>query len=458
MSAENPRILVTDDEKSIRNALRDILEHEDYRVIEAECGSAAVELIESGEEIDLMLLDIKMKDMNGLEVLDKINGKDAHLPVIMISAHANVEVAVEATKKGAVDFIEKPPDLNRLFLSIKNALNSYRLTKENTGLRSKLPKLAPIIGKSKAIEQIKETIAQVAPTNSTVLITGENGTGKELVARWIHEKSERKLESFVDVNCAAIPPDLLESELFGHEEGAFTGAIQQRIGKFERADKVTMFLDEIGDMSLNAQAKILRVLQEKTITRVGDTENINVNPRLISATNKNLEQEMQDGNFREDLFHRINVIPIHIPPLRKRKKDIPLLAQNYLQQLGSSNISFSKVKFSKGALKALKKREWSGNIRELQNAVERLAILVSGDEIKKSDVQNLSLANIEKKSNLEPLIGGSEDFKKFKEKSERLFLLQKLKENDWNVSQTADSINIQRSHMYTKMKKYNIER
>ncbi len=457
MPSEKSTILVTDDEQSIRNTLCDILVHEGYVVLEATNGHEAIDLVKD-EEIDLILLDIKMKDMNGLEVLDKVNSNGYNMPVIMVSAHANVEIAVEATKKGAVDFIEKPPDLNRLFLSIKNALNSYRLTRENTSMRSKLPELAPIVGESKTVEKIKKTIEQVAPTDSSVLITGENGTGKELVARWIHEKSKRKLETFVDVNCAAIPADLLESELFGHKEGAFTGAIHQRIGKFEQADKGTLFLDEIGDMSLNAQAKILRVLQEKNITRVGDTENIPVNLRVISATNKNLEQEMEEGNFREDLFHRINVIPIHIPPLRKRKKDIPLLAVDYLQTLGKSEIVFSKTEFTKGALKALQKREWSGNIRELQNAVERLALLVSDNKIKKSDIEDLSLTNVDKNSNLEPLIGGSEDFKNFKEKSERLFLLEKLKENGWNVSQTADSINIQRSHMYNKMKKYNIER
>ncbi len=457
MAAEKPCILVTDDEQSIRNTLCDILEHENYKVLEASNGADAIDLVRN-EEIDLMLLDIKMQDMNGLEVLDKLNDYGISLPVIMVSAHANVEIAVEATKKGAVDFIEKPPDLNRLFLSIKNALKSFRLSKENTSMRSRLPELAPIVGESKVMKEIKETIAQVAPTNSSVLITGENGTGKELAARWIHEKSKRKLEAFVDVNCAAIPEDLLESELFGHEEGAFTGAIHQRIGKFEQADKGTLFLDEIGDMSLSAQAKILRVLQENYITRIGDTENIHVNPRVISATNKNLEQEMEEGNFREDLFHRINVIPIHIPSLRERKNDIPLLAVDFLDTLGKSDIMYSNAEFTKGALKALKKREWSGNIRELQNAVERLALLVSGNKIKKSDVENLSLTNIDKSSNLKPLIGGSEDFKKFKEKSERLFLLQKLEENGWNVSQTADSINIQRSHMYNKMKKYNIER
>lgn len=453
-----PCILVVDDEDSIRNTLRDILEHEGYNVLEAASGTEAIRVMQSDEGIDLMLLDIKMGDMNGLEVLDKLNGKKLGLPVIMISAHANIEIAVEATKKGAVDFIEKPPDLNRLFLSIKNALSNFRLSRENTSMRSKIPSLPPIVGESKAIGQIKETIEQVAPTDSTVLITGENGTGKELAARWIHEKSNRRHGTFVDVNCAAIPEDLLESELFGHEEGAFTGAVKQRIGKFELADKGTLFLDEIGDMSLSAQAKILRVLQEHSITRIGDTKNISVSPRVISATNKNLEDEMHEGNFREDLFHRVNVIPIHIPALRKRKNDIPLLAQDYLNKLGDSNIVFSNIGFDKGALKALKKREWSGNIRELQNAIERLALLVKDSKIKKEDVENLSLTKSPKKREMDPLIDESEDFKKFKEKSEKLFLLQKLEENDWNISQTADAINIQRSHMYNKMKKYDIER
>lgn len=452
-----PCILVVDDEVSIRNTLHEILEHEGYNVLEAGSGAEAIDLIRSDAAVDLMLLDIRMEDMNGLDVLDKLYNT-IKIPVIMISAHANVEIAVEATKKGAVDFIEKPPDLNRLFLSIKNALNSYNLTKENTSMRSKLPKLSAIVGESKVIEQIKGTITQVAATDSTVLITGENGTGKELVARWIHEKSKRRLEAFVDVNCAAIPEDLLESELFGHEEGAFTGAVKQRIGKFELADKGTLFLDEIGDMTLSAQAKILRVLQEHAISRVGDSKNISVSPRIIAATNKDLESEMHEGNFREDLFHRINVIPIHVPPLHKRKNDIPLLAQDYLVKLGESNIVFSNIEFDKGALKALKKQKWSGNIRELQNAIERLALLAKDSKIKKESVESLNLTHSSKGRKLHPLIDESEDFKNFKEKSEKLFLLQKLEENDWNISQTADAINIQRSHMYNKMKKYDIER
>ncbi len=457
MALSKPCILITDDEKSIRNSLREILEYEDYQVMEASSGANALKILKNNN-IDLLLLDIKMPEMNGLEVLDKINNKGYDFPVIMISAYANIETAVEATKKGAVDFIEKPPDLNRFLITIRNALSAHRLKKENNSMRSKLPELSPIVGESESIEAIKQTIDQVAPTNSSVLITGENGTGKELVARWIHEKSKRKLENFTDVNCAAIHPDLLESELFGHEEGAFTGAINQRIGKFEQADEGTLFLDEIGDMSLNAQSKILRALQENTVSRIGDNKNISVDVRIIAATNKNLEQEMEGGNFREDLFHRINVIPIHVPPLRVRKKDIPLLAVDYLNKLGRSDIIFSNTKFSKSALKALKNRYWSGNIRELQNAVERLALLVNTDKIKKSDIDKLSLTNTNKNENGESLINQTDDFQHFKEQAERLFLLQKLKDNDWNVSQTAESINIQRSHIYNKIKKYDIER
>lgn len=457
MSKTNPTILVTDDEKSIRNSLRDILEFEDYHVLEAENGKQVFELIED-KSVDLMLLDIKMRGMDGMEILSKLKAQKEQFPVIMISGHGNIEIAVEATKKGAFDFIEKPPDLNRLLVSVRNALDQRRLNEENKTIKSRLPKVPNIIGESEAIKQIKKTIDKVAQTNSRVMVTGENGTGKELVARWIHEKSNRCSEPFVDVNCAAIPADLLESELFGHEKGAFTGASSRRIGKFEQADGGTLFLDEIGDMSPDAQAKVLRALQENVIMRVGGIEKISVDVRIIAATNKNLLDEIDEGNFREDLYHRLNVIPIHVPPLRKRRDDIPLLAKDCLEQLAEKDIMFSGLSFTDDALKALKEESWSGNVRELQNAIERLGLLAEGPEITEDDIDNLTLSGNRRTGEVGGLLDEITQFQDFKESAERLFLIRKLDENDWNISQTAESIGIQRSHMYNKMKKYDIER
>ncbi len=379
-------------------------------------------------------------------------------PVIMISGHGNIEIAVEATKKGAFDFIEKPPDLNRLLVSVRNALDQQRLSEENKNIRSRLPKVPEIIGKSDAIKQINQTIDKVAQTNSRVLVTGDNGTGKELVARWIHEKSKRSGGPFVDVNCAAIPAELLESELFGHEKGAFTGASSQRIGKFEQANGGTLFLDEIGDMSPDAQAKVLRALQENAIVRVGGTKKISVDVRVIAATNKDLLEEIESGSFREDLYHRLNVIPIYVPPLSQRREDIPMLAKDWLERLGNKDIMFSGMNFTDDALEELKKQNWSGNVRELQNAVERLGLLAEDSKITKEDVENLTLSGNRKSGKIDNLLDQIESFQDFKESTERLFLLRKLEEHDWNISQTAESIDIQRSHMYNKMNKYTIER
>ena len=457
MSKKKPTILVTDDEKSIRNSLRDILEFEDYRVLEAENAQQTFEAIDD-HQIDLLLLDIKMKGMDGMEILSKLNEGSHRFPVIMISGHGNIEIAVEATKKGAFDFIEKPPDLNRLLVSVRNALDQHRLTEENKNIKSRLPQVPNIIGQSEAIEQIKQTIDKVAQTQSRVMVTGENGTGKELVARWIHEKSNRSSGPFVDVNCAAIPADLLESELFGHEKGAFTGASSQRIGKFEQADGGTLFLDEVGDMSAEAQGKVLRALQENAIVRVGGTEKISVDVRVISATNKDLLDEIETGGFREDLYHRLNVIPIEVPPLRKRREDIPLLAEDWLEKLAEKDITFSGISFTDEALEALKKQNWSGNVRELQNAVERLGLLAENSKITREDVQNLTLSGGKKDGEIDDILEEASSFQHFKEEAERLFLVRKLEEHDWNISQTAEAIDIQRSHMYNKMKKYNIER
>lgn len=457
MATKKADILVTDDEKSIRNSLREILEFEGYTVHEAESGDEAIKLVK-GQNMDLMLLDIKMKGMDGMDVLKNLKDEGMEFPVIMISGHGNIELAVEATKLGAFDFLEKPPDLNRLLVSVRNALDRRELARENKSMRSKLPEVPEIIGESEAIRNIKHTIDKVAPTNSRVLITGENGTGKELVARWIHEKSNRKSGPMIDVNCAAIPSELLESELFGHEKGAFTGATSQRIGKFEQADGGTLFMDEIGDMSPDAQAKVLRALQESAIVRVGGNEKIAVDVRVLAATNKNLQEEIEAGNFREDLYHRINVIPIHIPPLRKRKNDIPALAKNCLKRLASKDIVFSGVEFTDEALQALKNHSWSGNVRELQNAIERMGLLASDSLIEREDVDNLSLSGRKRSGKLDSLVEEVKHFQDFKESAERMFLIRKLEENDWNISQTAESIDIQRSHMYNKMKKYNIER
>lgn len=455
--ASKAHILITDDEQSIRNSLREILEFEDYVVHEAENAEQTFEVLRE-EPVDLLLLDIKMKGMDGMEVLEKIGEEDYDLPVIMISGHGTIEVAVEATKMGAFDFIEKPPDLNRLLVSVRNALDKNKLSRENRRMRSRLYQVPEILGESQAIAKIKKIIDKVAPTGSRVMIIGENGTGKELVARWTHEKSRRADGPFVAVNCAAIPENLLESELFGHEEGAFTGATDRRIGKFEQADGGTLFLDEVGDMSLEAQAKVLRALQENAITRVGGNESIQVDVRVLSATNKNLEEEIAEGTFREDLYHRLNVIPVEVPPLRRRKEDIPVLARATLERLGEEDIVFAGKEFSGEALELLSELPWSGNVRELQNAVERLGLLAEDNTIGREDVEALNLAGRSREERMEEMMDDHETFQQFKESAERAFLLRKLEENNWNISQTAEAIDIQRSHMYTKMKKYDIER
>ncbi|WP_340102583.1 sigma-54-dependent transcriptional regulator [Rhodohalobacter sp. 8-1] len=453
----NPTILVTDDEKSIRNSLREILEFENYTVLEAEGGENALRQVQSNT-VDLMILDIKMKGMDGIEVLEKVKDIKPGLPVIMISGHGTIKIAVEATKIGAFDFIEKPPDLNRLLISVRNALSRNELIEENRRIRTELNNVTEMVGQSAAISRIKKTIEKVAPSTSRVLITGENGTGKELVARWIHEKSPRASKSFVDVNCAAIPTDLLESELFGHEKGAFTGASEQRIGKFEQASGGTLFLDEIGDMSLDAQSKVLRVLQENQVTRVGGSKRIDVDVRLLSATNRDLEKEIRENRFREDLFHRINVIPIHVPPLRERKEDIPVLAKWFLSRLSQKDIIYAGKSFSNDALDEMKELSWPGNIRQLQNAVERMALLSDGDEITRDDVIRLATMTGSDNGGLDELLEQSLTFQEYKEKAERYYLIKKLEDHDWNVSATADAIDIQRSHIYNKMKKYDIER
>lgn len=378
------KILIVDDEKSIRDALIDILTEENYEVISAEDGEDGLKKLLS-EKVDLVLCDIKMPKMDGLELLTKANEEGIEVPFIMISAHGTIDTAVEATKKGAFDFIQKPPDLNRILLTVRNALENSQLSAETKVLRKKISKGYEIIGESKAINEIKETIEKVAPTDARVLITGENGTGKELVARWLHEKSERSKSPLIEVNCAAIPSELIESELFGHEKGSFTSAHKQRIGKFEQANGGTLFLDEIGDMSLSAQAKVLRALQDQKITRVGGDKSIGVNVRVLAATNKNLKAEIADGQFREDLYHRLSVMVISVPALRDRKEDIGLLVDHFLDQI-SKEYGNARKDIDDNAKEQLTSYGWTGNIRELRNVTERLVIM-SNKTITEKDVK-----------------------------------------------------------------------
>ena len=378
-----PRILIIDDEAPIRRVLRDILENESYQVDDAATGMDALQIIKD-QDFDAVFCDIKMPEMDGIEVLETIR-KESDVPVIMLSGHGTIETAVEAIKKGAFDFIPKPPDLNRLLITLRNALDKKNLATENKVLKKAVKLQNQMIGESAPMQEVKDMIEKVAPTNARVLITGENGTGKELVARQLHELSSRSRNPFIEVNCAAIPSELIESQLFGHEKGAFTSAIKQRKGDFELADGGTLFLDEIGDMSLSAQAKVLRALQENKITRVGGEKEIPVDVRILAATNKNLKAEIEKGNFREDLYHRLSVIVIQVPPLRERKDDIPLLVSNFLENI-AQDMGKPVPNFEPEAMEALKQYQWTGNIRELRNIVERLVILCGG-EITKDDVE-----------------------------------------------------------------------
>ena len=376
------RILIIDDQDAIRRVLRDILENEKYQVDDVANGMDALQLVKD-QEYDAIFCDIKMPEMDGIEVLEAVK-QLCDTPVIMISGHGTIDTAVDAIKKGAFDFIQKPPDLNRLLITLRNALDKQNLSTENKALKRAVKRQNEMVGESDAMMDVKDMIEKVAPTNARVLITGENGTGKELVARQLHELSSRNYGPFIEVNCAAIPSELIESQLFGHEKGSFTSAIKTHKGDFELADGGTLFLDEIGDMSLAAQAKVLRALQENKITRVGGEKEIPVNVRILAATNKNLKEEIEKGNFREDLYHRLSVIVINVPPLRERKDDIPLLVNNFVEII-SQNMGKATPTFTDEALEELKKFKWTGNIRELHNIVERLVIL-SGNEITKNDV------------------------------------------------------------------------
>ncbi|MCD8739622.1 sigma-54 dependent transcriptional regulator [Mucilaginibacter roseus] len=456
------KILIIDDERAIRSTLREILEYEDYQVEDVDNGVDGLDMIQNND-YDLVLCDIKMNRMDGMEVLQEGLSIKPDLPFIMISGHGTVETAVEASKKGAFDFISKPPDLNRLLITVRNALDRGSLVVETKTLKRKVSKVRPILGDSQGILKIKETIERVGPTDARVLVTGANGSGKELVARWLHEKSNRANAPLIEVNCAAIPSELIESELFGHEKGSFTSAIKQRIGKFESASGGTLFLDEIGDMSHSAQAKVLRALQENKITRVGGEKEIDVDVRVIAATNKDLLKEIEAGNFRMDLYHRLSVILIHVPPLVERKDDIPLLTQSFLDEI-CGEYGMPTKRISEGALDALKSLPWTGNIRELRNMVERL-IIMSDKMITDNDVR--SFANPSAPAT--PVNGAQpaapqtdfnqfKNFQEYKDFAEREFIKFKLEKNNWNVSKTADDIDIQRSHLYSKIEKYGLKR
>ncbi|MCC6255718.1 MAG: sigma-54-dependent Fis family transcriptional regulator [Ignavibacteriaceae bacterium] len=446
-------VLIIDDEIQICESISMILDYEGYAV---ESTTSAIEGLEkfSSKDFAAVFLDIQMPEMNGFEVLKKIKEQKPTASVIIISAHGSVDNAIKATRLGAFDFLEKPIDRDKLLISVRNATESAALKEEYEEIKKVWVGDGEILGKSKAIQNILQMIDKVAPLDTRVLITGENGTGKELVARAIHKKSERKDKTFVEVNCAAIPNELIESELFGHEKGSFTGAVQQRIGRFELANKGTLFLDEVGDMSHQAQAKVLRAIEDGRIERVGGGKKIEVDVRLIAATNKNLKEEIEKGNFREDLFHRLNVIPINVPPLRERAEDIPILVEKFTNEI---SVKHKKpvTKFSDDAIQILKNQSWTGNVRELRNIIERVIIIVGKKEITAKDISFMFAGN---QHSVDELVDISNSFQEFKEKAERVFILKQLRANDWNISKTAEVLEIQRSHLYNKMKKYEIEK
>jgi len=446
-------ILIIDDEKEICESIKMILEYEGYFVDYSTSALKGLNLIEE-KQISCLLLDIQMPEMNGFEVLKKVKDTTPSLSVIIISAHGSVENAIKATRLGAFDFIEKPIDRDKLLISVRNAVEQVKLLTENIEIKKTLGVEGEILGQSKSIKSILELIDKVAPLDTRVLITGENGTGKELVARAIHKKSQRKDKPFIEVNCAAIPNELIESELFGHEKGSFTGAVTQRIGKFELANKGTIFLDEVGDMSPQAQAKVLRAIEDGKIERVGGGKKIDVDVRIISATNKELIEEIEKEKFREDLYHRLNVIPINVPPLRERKDDIPILAEAFSKEITTRHKK-PPVKFLDDAIKFLQEMSWSGNVRELKNIIERIIIIIDKREIARSDIDLLLKPG---QATMDNIIDESNSFQQFKERAEKAFILKQLNENNWNISKTAELLDIQRSHLYNKMKKYGIEK
>jgi two-component system nitrogen regulation response regulator NtrX len=448
-----PRILVVDDESAIRDSMRMILEYEGYEFFGAGTGEEGIALVQR-ESFDLVFLDIKMPGMDGLEALSRIKAVAESLPVVIISGHGTVATAVEATKLGAFDFIEKPLATERILLTIRNAIGFSRLNDENRSLKRVVEVRHEMVGGSPALGQIVEAVRRAAPTSATVLIRGESGVGKELVARMIHKNSLRSRERFVQVNCAAIPEELIESELFGHEKGSFTGATEKQIGKFEQADRGTIFLDEVGDMSAKTQAKVLRVLQEGEVERLGSARTIKVDVRVIAATNKDLEAEIEKGGFREDLFFRLSVIPIEVPPLRERPDDIPLLVRHFADQFSREN-NFRPKRFTPEAVELMQRYRWKGNVRELRNTVERVIIMSPGDVIDVADLPEPVRA-VERPSAADAGQERPATLRGFKESAERTFLIEKLRENGWNISKTAEAIGTPRSNLYKKLEQYNI--
>ena len=453
------RILVIDDEVAIRDSLNMTLEYEGYEFVGAATGQEGLALAER-EAPDLVLLDVKMPGMDGLEVLDRLHTMNEALPIVVISGHGTIGTAVDATKKGAFDFIEKPFASERVLVSLRNALDQRQLRDENRSLKKAVEIRHQMIGDSAALKQVTASISRAAPTNATVLISGESGVGKELVARTIHRNSLRSRERFVQVNCAAIPEDLIESELFGHEKGSFTGATEKQVGKFEQADRGTIFLDEVGDMSPKTQAKVLRVLQEGEVERLGSARTIKVDVRVIAATNKNLEEEIERSRFREDLYFRLAVIPIHVPPLRERQEDIPLLVRHYMDYFSREN-NVRPKRITHAAIESLQRHRWKGNIRELRNTVERTIIMTGGDTIDVTDLPEI----VRSPGGFSPAKPASADgsgetkvgtLREFKDNAERAFLVSKLRENGWNISKTAEVIDTPRSNLYKKLEQYQI--
>ena len=443
------RILIVDDEAGIRQALKQVLEYENLVVKVTASGGEALTVYPDFRP-HLVFLDVKMAGLDGLETLTRLRNLDPNSQVVMISGHGTIATAVEATQRGAFDFLEKPLDTDRLLVTVRNALAQAKLMDENTRLREESESRFRMVGDSPALKEVRDLIAKVGPTSARVLITGENGTGKELVARALHEASPRQGRAFIEVNCAAIPSELIESELFGHMKGSFTGAFADRAGKFEQADGGTLFLDEIGDMSLSAQSKLLRVLQEGVVTRIGGSKPIQVDVRVLAATNKDLEQEITEGRFREDLLYRLNVVPIRVPPLRERRADIPALVAYFAEQL-SASAGVPGRKFSDDAVRRLQARPWPGNIRELRNAVERVLILASGKKVTAEDIDHLLPGTIGPN-------GESPSLEDFKLEAEKKFLVQQLRQHDWNLSETARAIKIPRSNLYKKMERFGLNR
>lgn len=446
-------ILIVDDEESIRQSLSGVLTDDGYEIVTAGSGEEALKSLEE-DVVDLVLLDIWLPGVDGIEALRTIKSDYPQLPVIMMSGHGTIETAVKATKLGAFDFIEKPLSLDKLLLLVKHALDMERLEEENVLLKQKLSHEYELTGTSEAIMELKETISLVAPTNAWILIMGDNGTGKELVARSIHKQSKRTHKPFVEVNCAAIPEELIESELFGHEKGAFTGATEKKRGKFDLAHEGTIFLDEVADMSLKAQAKVLRILQEKKFERVGGGKLIATDVRVLAATNKDLEKEMEEGRFRQDLFYRLNVIPLRVPPLRDRKEDIPLLVKCFLKNFSLKEGAPEKT-ITPEALALLMRQDWPGNVRELKNIVERLIIMKAGIVIDATDIPPAAKKELTNESDLTGLALNS--YREAKASFERQYLVGKLREYDGNISRTAEAIGLERSNLHRKIRAYNLD-